>query len=485
MKKRILAVLLATAMVASLAVGCGKSNDTTKTETKTENTKKGTGDGTFTMAIDYMPDSLKPNGAGTDSFTTMIRPLYSSLFYQTDSGMEYYLADKLDVSDDGLKYTVHLNDKATWSDGEPITADDIQFRIDYSMASSGRSSLATVNGQEVKLNKIDDKTVEFVLPMPYANFKNTLGDTVLLPGHAFNWDPSKVDDSGYFWNTDMATSGPYVVSEINDDSLVYTARNDYFGGKPNVKKIVLRTLGSGSSKQVAFENGELSYMRVTTADELEKYEKNDNYNVTSISEARLNYLQLNPGGTFANLPAEAREAIMIALNDQEIIDAAYGSDKLATRANSVLSPMSAAMIWVNILLGLACIVIGGQLAVNGATGTARMFGLSETLIGLTIVAMGTSLPELVTSIVAARKGQNDIAMGNVIGSNLFNIFLILGVSSVITPIPVQATSIVDCLFLIAISAVFYLPARKGKLGRVPGIAMVAMYAVYTVYLIMR
>ena len=338
MKKRILAVLLATDMVASLAVGCGKSNDTTKTETKTENTKKGTGDGTFTMAIDYMPDSLKPNGAGTDSFTTMIRPLYSSLFYQTDSGMEYYLADKLDVSDDGLKYTVHLNDKATWSDGEPITADDIQFRIDYSMASSGRSSLATVNGQEVKLNKIDDKTVEFVLPMPYANFKNTLGDTVLLPGHAFNWDPSKVDDSGYFWNTDMATSGPYVVSEINDDSLVYTARNDYFGGKPNVKKIVLRTLGSGSSKQVAFENGELSYMRVTTADELEKYEKNDNYNVTSISEARLNYLQLNPGGTFANLPAEAREAIMIALNDQEIIDAAYGSDKLATRANSVLTP---------------------------------------------------------------------------------------------------------------------------------------------------
>lgn len=174
--------------------------------------------------------------------------------------------------------------------------------------------------------------------MPYANFKNTLGDTVLLPGHAFNWDPSKVDDSGYFWNTDMATSGPYVVSEINDDSLVYTARNDYFGGKPNVKKIVLRTLGSGSSKQVAFENGELSYMRVTTADELEKYEKNDNYNVTSISEARLNYLQLNPGGTLQIFQREAREAIMIALNDQEIIDAAYGSDKLATRANSVLTP---------------------------------------------------------------------------------------------------------------------------------------------------
>ena len=122
---------------------------------------------------------------------------------------------------------------------------------------------------------------------------------------------------------------------------------------------------------------------------------------------------------------------------------------------------------------------------NGATGIARMFGLSETLIGLTIVALGTSLPELVTSIVAARKGQNEIAMGNVIGSNLFNILLILGVSSVITPIPVQATSIIDCLFLIAISVVFYLPARKGKLGRLPGAVMAAMYVAYTADLIMR
>ena len=140
---------------------------------------------------------------------------------------------------------------------------------------------------------------------------------------------------------------------------------------------------------------------------------------------------------------------------------------------------------VILLVGFALLVKGADAFVDGSSGIARLLRVPSVVIGLTIVAMGTSLPELVTSIVAARKGQNDIAMGNVIGSNLFNIFLILGVSSVITPIPVQATSIVDCLFLIAISAVFYLPARKGKLGRVPGIAMVAMYAVYTVYLIMR
>lgn len=158
-------------------------------------------------------------------------------------------------------------------------------------------------------------------------------------------------------------------------------------------------------------------------------------------------------------------------------------DTLESEEDEITMPPM--MIGINIVLGLACIIIGGQLAVNGATGIARMFGLSETLIGLTIVAIGTSLPELVTSLVAARKGQNEIAMGNVIGSNIFNLLLILGVSATITPIPVQATSIIDALVLIGISIVFYLPARRGKLGRAPGAIMALTYVVYTVYLIMR
>ncbi|MBS6639715.1 MAG: calcium/sodium antiporter [Clostridiaceae bacterium] len=165
-----------------------------------------------------------------------------------------------------------------------------------------------------------------------------------------------------------------------------------------------------------------------------------------------------------------------------------------TGAEAFMPPL---LIGVNIVLGLACIIIGGQLAVNGATGIARMFGLSETLIGLTIVAIGTSLPELVTSLVAARKGQNEIAMGNVIGSNIFNILLILGLSSVITPIPVLSTSIIDCLVLIGITAVFYIPARLAKTRDVPdtqaggrltrpvGAVMVLIYVAYTVYLIVR
>lgn len=324
---RLAALLLAGIML----VGCGGS-------AKNETTDNENSESVFTMAIDYMPDSLSPTSSGTDSVTTMLRPIYYSLYYVTGTGIEYYLADSIDVSDDALTYTLHINEDATWSDGEPVSADDVLFRINYTVNAYGYSSLTRVNGEEVQIEKIDEKTVEFVLPSAYANYKTTLGSLILMPGHAFDWDVTAVDDSGYFWSTDMVTSGPYVVSEINEDSIVYTARDDFFAGQPNVEKIILRTLGSGSSKQIAFENGELSYMRITTVDELDKYADDENYNITSVTEARLNYIQFNPGGAFANLPDEAREAITLALNCQEIIDVAYGSAELAVPANSVLTP---------------------------------------------------------------------------------------------------------------------------------------------------
>lgn len=138
-----------------------------------------------------------------------------------------------------------------------------------------------------------------------------------------------------------------------------------------------------------------------------------------------------------------------------------------------------------IVLGLAAIVLGGDWSVDGATGLARMIGLSETVIGLTIVAIGTSLPELVTSLMAARRGENDIALGNVIGSNLFNILFILGASTVLNPIGVQFVSVLDALFLVAISLVFLIPAWRGKISRNAGIVMALTYVGYTAWLLMR
>lgn len=146
-------------------------------------------------------------------------------------------------------------------------------------------------------------------------------------------------------------------------------------------------------------------------------------------------------------------------------------------------------LWKSILIcmiGLAGIIIGGNLSVDGAKEIARAFGLSEALIGLTIVALGTSLPELVTSIIAAKKGESDIAVGNVVGSNIFNILLILGLSATILPMNVSSTYLYDIGILIVISLVSFIPiATTKKVGRSMGITMVCSYILYTVYLLLR
>lgn len=143
-----------------------------------------------------------------------------------------------------------------------------------------------------------------------------------------------------------------------------------------------------------------------------------------------------------------------------------------------------------IILGAIGIVLGGQLVVNSATNIAYSFGMSEKLVGLTIVAMGTSLPELVTSVVAALKGEKDMAIGNVLGSNIFNILLILGVSSLISPIGVSASLMVDVLFLIGISIfifalIFLSKGKEKKLSRAEGLILVGLYVAYMFYIISR
>ena len=138
-----------------------------------------------------------------------------------------------------------------------------------------------------------------------------------------------------------------------------------------------------------------------------------------------------------------------------------------------------------IVAGLACIIVGGQLVVENAKGIAAALGMSETLIGLTVVAIGTSLPELVTSIVAARKGENGLAVGNVVGSNIFNILFILGVSATIHPITVNYASVIDLLILIVVSAVTLIFSLTKKISRIEGAAMILMYAATVVFAIVR
>ena len=146
-----------------------------------------------------------------------------------------------------------------------------------------------------------------------------------------------------------------------------------------------------------------------------------------------------------------------------------------------------------VVLGAIGIAAGGEfvvfgakgLAVTGATAMGINHDLAESLVGLTIVAVGTSLPELVTSTVAAKKGQNDIALGNVIGSNIFNILFVLGIAATVNPLTTGNEIVVDLIVMMSITTLLFALAFTGKLGRKTGILFVIIYVLYLTYLILR
>ena len=141
---------------------------------------------------------------------------------------------------------------------------------------------------------------------------------------------------------------------------------------------------------------------------------------------------------------------------------------------------------IYIVGGLAAIVCGGDLVVECAKEIALALGMSQTLVGLTVVALGTSLPELVTSVVASRKGENGLALGNVIGSNIFNILMVLGASAAVKPVPVNGLAVVDAACLIVFSLITWLLCRsKLRISRMEGLIMLGMYTVYLIYICIR
>jgi len=144
------------------------------------------------------------------------------------------------------------------------------------------------------------------------------------------------------------------------------------------------------------------------------------------------------------------------------------------------------LIWV--VLGFLGLAIGGSWIVSGATHMALALGMSESMVGLTIVAIGTSLPELATSAMAARKRNVEIAVGNVVGSNIFNIFFVLGISSVIRPLPFEAKNNVDIGVVILASLLLFLcmfTGKKRSLDRWEGIVFLFFYGAYLTFLIIQ
>lgn len=185
----------------------------------------------------------------------------------------------------------------------------------------------------------------------------------------------------------------------------------------------------------------------------------------------------------------ARNARNQTFADEDSDTAGSRTSLSAEEIEQVASNINLLPAWkciIFILGGMIAIKYGGDFVVNGASAIASSLGLSQTLIGLTIIAMGTSLPELVTSIVAAKKDEVDMAVGNVIGSNIFNILLVLGVAAAISPVGFIIENMIDIAFLILISVITLVFAWTSKeINRKEGIIMLLLYAVYMVYICMR
>ena len=141
---------------------------------------------------------------------------------------------------------------------------------------------------------------------------------------------------------------------------------------------------------------------------------------------------------------------------------------------------------VLIIIGLVGIIIGGDLVVDSASAIAIALGMSETLVGLTIVAIGTSLPELVTSITALKKGENQLVIGNVIGSNIFNILFVLGASSAISRIPLDSSMLIDVLFMMGVTILCFIFGKtQDKYDKKEGVILIALFIAYMAFAILR
>lgn len=139
-----------------------------------------------------------------------------------------------------------------------------------------------------------------------------------------------------------------------------------------------------------------------------------------------------------------------------------------------------------IVLGIVLIALSAEVIVNSCVNISKYLGVSEDLIGLTIIAVGTNLPELVTSIVAVKKGESDIAIGNLVGTNIYNIFLILGLSATINPITISTNAFIDIIILTITSFIVYIFIRHKKdINKIEGITMILLYIIYIVYVVVR
>lgn len=343
-KKRQRFYLVISLLIVSLLVGCGNSaTDTSTTDNDevaapvSEKAEKVEG-GVFTYPVPADLNSLNRHLEGYKEGHIILQALYDSLYYIDTDETRYYLAESYEVSDDNLSITVKLKDNLKWHDGETIDADDFIYTLKVCQdATSGSyyTSTAQINEKPISFEKIDDLTVTLNLPEVAPYYANDLGNLILLPEHIFDSD---TDIKNHSANSQGIGSGPFKLKEWNKgESLVFERFDDYYLGKVPFDAVVFRIIPEKSSQEIALQNKEISVMEVNDDNMINKYKDDPDMRFWSFPEGRVNYLTTNKHSpNFGD--QKARDAIAYALNKEEIVRGAYGSDNVALVADSVFGP---------------------------------------------------------------------------------------------------------------------------------------------------
>lgn len=347
MKKYLfIALVLSTLLLSACGGGSSSSSSSAADSSEkmaTSETKKAaagekSGDDTFTFAIDSDPLSLNPISANDRWGMTSVNMMFSPLARtEGDGTVKNELAETIEKADDGLSVTATLKDDLHWSDGEPITADDVVFTYETKIdKDNGASDSFWLGDESVKVEKIDDKTVKFVLPevdVPLLNGVAT--DTYIIPKHVYEGKDFKEAEV----DVEPVGSGPYkLVENKKGEYLKFEANDSYYGGAPKLKNTVLRIISNPDTAKVAIQNGEVDAGLVQPSDVAEM-EKKD-LQIQSYSENRVGYMGINCNSDKLK-NEDLRKGIFYAINKPEMNKAAYLNEKYYVDAYSILPPSNA------------------------------------------------------------------------------------------------------------------------------------------------
>ncbi len=297
------------------------------------------------MAIEESINSLAwYNNVTTDQGGQVFQSLYDPLWkVNSDGTNKYYIAESCELSEDGTVYTVKLRSDVYWHDGEQFTADDVIFTLDWFTnpeCSDLRAAASyKVDGEFCGYEKVDDFTFTVTVPRPSNMFAERIGALRAFPEHIFKDVPTAEVLTCEQNNLGVGT-GAFMLDEfVVGEKLVLKRNENYYLDKAHIDTLEIRCISNTGTQEVAFRNGELGVYTISNAETLNAFEAEGVSDLNSYNDTRICYMEINPNAE-ATSTMEARQAIIYALNLDEIVMGAYGPEKLCVVANSVQSSSS-------------------------------------------------------------------------------------------------------------------------------------------------